>query len=53
MIYDDTLRCCNNHPTVIVEYDVGSLGKRKFLVCSIHIRKEPWNKHILSQKEIK
>ena len=42
-------RCCTEAPHAIIEYDLGSLGTKKFKVCKNHIRKSPWNKHIVSQ----
>jgi len=49
----DDEQCCNDgDPITIIEYDLGSLGTRKFKVCKKHINKEPWNKHIISQNKI-
>ncbi len=46
----DVEQCCNEgDPITIIEYDLGSLGTKKFKVCKNHIRKSPWNKHIISQ----
>ncbi len=45
-------QCCINKPILIVEYDVGILGKRKFKVCQEHIRKKPWNQHIITQIQL-
>lgn len=45
-------RCCNESSHAIIEYDLGSLGTRKFKVCAKHINIEPWNKHIISQTRL-
>lgn len=52
MSFIKTEQCCNQKPIAIVEYDLGSLGKRIFKVCNFHIKKEPWNRHIISSMEI-
>ena len=52
MNFENTEQCCEQKPIVEVEYDLGSLGKRKFKVCEKHIQKDPWNRHIISTKEI-
>ena len=43
--------CCNEKHVIIIEFDVGSLGTRKFKVCKKHLQIEPWNKYILSQEK--
>ena len=45
-------QCCRLLPVAIIEYNLGTLGTRKFKVCDYHIKKEPWNKHIISQIRI-
>jgi len=49
MTYEELEQCCNQKPIAIVEYELDSLGTKKFKVCKNHIRKSPWNKHIVSQ----
>jgi len=44
--------CCKKISVVLVEYDIGSLGIRTFKVCQEHLQKEPWNKFIISTKNI-
>ena len=45
-------QCCNQKPIAIVEYDLGSLGKKKFKVCQKHFHKDPWNRYMLSTKNL-
>jgi len=46
-------RCCyENQPSFEIIYDVGTEGERKYLVCSSHISKKPFNMYIKSQKPI-
>ena len=49
MKFNEQEQCCNEKPIAIIKYDLGSLGTKKFKVCKNHIRKSPWNKHIISQ----
>ena len=51
-IISNGLRCCKNKPVLEVIYDVGTEGERKYFVCSVHIKKKPFNMHIKSQKPI-
>jgi len=47
-----TEKCCTKQPILVVKYDVGIKGEKKYLVCKNHIQKKPWNCYILSQKPI-
>ena len=46
------MSCCNDTSITVLEFDVGSLGTRKFMVCKKHLQTEPWNKYIVSQEKI-
>ena len=45
-------RCCLKKAEYEVVFDVGSLGERTYLICSYHINRKPFNKHIKSQIKI-
>ena len=45
-------QCCNQKPIVIIEYDLGSLGTKQFKICKKHIHMDPWNRYILSTKNL-
>lgn len=49
---EEILKCCKVEPALIVEYNLGSLGTRKYRVCDKHINTSPWNMHIISTKKI-
>lgn len=44
--------CCGDLSVTIREYDLGSLGTRKFKVCQKHLQNEPWNKYVISEEKI-
>ena len=46
------MSCCNDVPIIVIEFDVGSFGTRKFKVCKKHLQTEPWNKYIVSQEKL-
>ena len=52
MNFENTEQCCNNPSIFLIEYDLGSLGTKKFKVCNEHMRKKAWNQHIVSQIKI-
>lgn len=52
MNFENTEQCCKQRAIVIIEYDLGSLGTKKFRVCKKHRRQANWNSHIVSQVEL-
>ena len=42
--------CCTKLPAALIEYDLGSLGSRKYKVCSDHLKKAPWNRLGVTKK---
>lgn len=44
--------CCNNKPIYKILYNGGSMGNDEIFVCEEHLNKHPFDKRIISKKEL-